>query len=118
MVIKVMWVLVLARGVWKKVSRQGMMVAGLEEGQAAETEYGGSRAESESKLPRGSPQPNGPSVLPPWFGLTRGIHQSNYVIRKHYYEELILNENHLSPLNVFIIRTYFSSELLCPYTCS
>lgn len=95
-----------------------MMVAGLEEGQAAEIECGGSRAESESKLPRGSPQPNGPSVLPPWFGLTRGIHQSNYVIRKRYYEELILNENPLSPLNVFIIRTYFSSELLCPYTCS
>lgn len=67
-----------------------MMVAGLEEGQAAEIERGGSRAESEPKLLRGSPQPNGPTVLPPWLGSTRGIHQRNDVIHKYYYEELIL----------------------------
>lgn len=43
------------------------MVAGLEEGQAAEMEGGGSaraKAEPEPKLLRGSPQPNGPTALP------------------------------------------------------
>lgn len=94
-----------------------MRVTGLEEGQAAERKGGGSRAEPEPKLLRGS-EPNGPTVLPLWLGSTRGIHQRNYVIWKYYYEGLILNANHLSPLNVFIIRMYFSNGLFCPYTYS
>lgn len=65
-----------------------------------------------------SAQPSQSTVLPSWLGWTRGIHQRNYVIHKYYYEELILNANHLSPLNVFIIRTYFWNRLFCPYICS
>lgn len=84
-----------------------MMVAGLEEGQAAEMKGGGSRAETESKLLRGS-ESNGPTVLPSWLGSTRGIHQRNYVIWNYYYEELILNAN----LKWVIVSLY----LLCPYS--
>lgn len=54
-------------GVEKSPKWAGVMVAGLEEGQAAEMEGGGSaraKAEPEPKLRRGSPQPNGPTALP------------------------------------------------------
>lgn len=87
-----------------------MMVAGLEEGQAAEMKGGGSRAEPELKLLRESPQPNGPTVFSPWLGLTRGIHQRNYVICKYYYEELILNKNNLY-LCIIIIMYLLSRHI-------
>lgn len=87
-----------------------MMVAGLEKGQGAEMEGGGSRAEPEPKLLRESPQPNGPIVFPPWLGLIRGIHQRNYMICKYYYEELILNENNLY-LCIIIIMYLLSGHI-------
>lgn len=87
-------------------------------GRQLKWEGGGSKAEPEPKLLRGSPQPYQSTILPSWLGWTTGIHQRNYVICKNNYEELILNANHSSPLNVFIIRTYFSNGLLCLHICS
>jgi len=79
---------------------------------------GGAKAEPEPKLLGGSPLSNGLKTFLRGWDRGRGTRQRSFVIHKSYCDKLILKVKHLSNFNVFIIRTYLSNGLLCPYTCS